>query len=165
MSRYYNRTYRNDSRRTKVQLYWNNLSSAYSLKFADTYKWTQMQGVLTWIKQTIIWTEREYDADLKTWFIHEKHIPKLKELIELMSADFDLDFLPKPEGQTSFEKFIPVEVYLETFAKITGLDTKTVTNATVRSLKKVYYQTCMYLHPDKNPDRPDISARMYDLNE
>jgi hypothetical protein len=161
---YRRRTYIDNraDRRTKVQLYWNNLSNAYSLKFSDTHKWTQMQGVLTWIKQTIVWTEREYDDSIRTWFIHEKHIPKLKELLELLDADFDLDFIEKPQAQSSFGKFIPTEVYLKTFNSITQSD---ISQMSAEEAKKVYRKTCMLLHPDKNPGHPEVSARMSELNE
>lgn len=154
---------RNNNRRTKVQLYWSSLTNAYSLKFENTYKWTQMQGVLTWIKQTIPQgIERDYDPELRTWYIHEKHLDKLKQLLELLSVDFELDFIPKPEGQASFEKFVPTEVYLQTFNKITGVS---IDSLSVDEAKRVYRRTCMLLHPDKNPGRPDISSRIYDLNE
>jgi len=162
MSRFNNR-HQND-RRTKVQLYWNALSSSYSLKFENTYKWTQMQGVLTWVKQTIPWNEREYDPDLRTWFIHDKYIAKLKELLELLDSDFELDFIAKPEnsGQTSFEKFVPTEVYLKTFSDITKED---ISKLSADEAKRIYRRTCLILHPDRNPGRPDISARMSELNE
>lgn len=162
MSQGWYKKYQNDGRRTKVQLYWSSLTNAYSLKFENTYKWTQMQGVLTWIKQTIPGQEREYDPELKTWFLHEKHITQLKQLLELLSADFELDFIAKPEGQQSFEKFVPLDTYLETFNKITGQD---INSLSVDEAKRVYRRTCMLLHPDKNPGRPDISNRIYDLNE
>jgi len=135
---------------------------AYSLKFENTFKWDQMQGVLIWIKQTIPSQEREYDPETKTWYIHEKYVDKLKELIELMHNDFDLEFVSKPDNQTYTAHFVPTETYLEIFKKISGID---ISKLDISEAKKIYRRTSMYLHPDKNPDRPDISARMYELNE
>jgi len=161
--RYYN------NRPTKVFLHWDSNIGAYSFKFNDTFHWDQMQGVLTWVKQTfIIAVERDYDPDTKTWFLKDMHIKELKMLLENI-REFTLDFIEKPDD-AYVPNFVPMDQYLNTFKEITGHDINTATSSTAGSngyddAKKAYRKACFRYHPDRNPDNPDCARKISALNE
>jgi hypothetical protein len=158
-SRKYMRRY--NSGKTSVSLAWNPALGAYDLKFNNTNNWDKIQGVLIWLKQTIPSHERDYNIETKVWGIHEKHVPVLKKLLELIT-DFDFIFIEKPEQEVSFTTFVPLDVYKQTFKEITGEE---VNEGDYSISKRTYRRAAMRLHPDKNPNNVLAASQMSSLNE
>jgi hypothetical protein len=139
----------------KVALAWNTTSGTYSLQFTNIgSKWNSVKAVIDWLKMTIPSGERDYDDVSKVWYLHEKHFPTLKTVLEA-NPDFDTNIIGKPEGQTSQVTFVSMDTYLQIFNDITGVDINTLDYA--QALKK--YRVCaMRLHPDRGGDEKLMSS-------
>lgn len=130
---------------TTVTIHWSNKSGAYAIKFNDTRHWDKMQICIQYIKN-FPYGERDYDPDNKTWFLVEKHISGLKQMLELMPESFTVDWQEKPSN-TPTATFVPMEVYLNRFKDLAGED---ISKLTYDQAKKIYRRACMLNHPDRN---------------
>lgn len=157
----YRRPYRYNrpSGPTPVTLAWSQKSSAYSLKFQDTNHWNEMQPFIAYLK-TIPYGERDYDPENKIWYFVEKYLSNIRAMLDPMeqAGIFTVTFHEKPANQTSFAKFVPLDLYIDKFKNISGVDIKQMDYATA---KKAYRRACMQNHPDRGGD----PAKMADLNE
>lgn len=145
-----------------VSLAWDNALGAYNLRFGSTNQWDAIQGVITFIKQTIPWNERDYTPETKTWGIHEKHADNLKIMLENIRV-FKFVFIKKPDNAQSFasSNLIHVDKYKKIFKDITNND---ITDD-YAACKSIYRKACLRLHPDRNPNNAQIAQQMSSLNE
>lgn len=141
------KNYRDKSTPTPVSLSWNTSLGMYSLIFANTNHWDEMQECIRTLKQMIPLSERDYTGPPEyTWYIHEKWSEPMRVLLENIKV-FDFTFIGKPEGQTSTVKYIPTDIYLASFTNLSGVDVK---DMEFGAAKKIYFKTSMKLHPDRN---------------
>ena len=139
---------------TKVSIDWSNKSGAYAIKFHDTYHWDQMQVFLSYIKNFPM-GERDYDPVGKIWYLIEQHIGGFIEMLKLVPQYFEYEFNAKPVGQTNVAKFVPTEVYLERFLKLSGENIK---DLKYDEAKKIYRRVCLKNHPDRGGDPAVMSS-------
>jgi len=152
-----------EDKKVQVSIQWDNVTNAaYKLRFDQIGKhWSKVEPIIMLIKTSIASSDREYDADTKTWYISEKHIAPIKDFCEQI-PDFEVIYIEKPE-QIRATAFHSKEAdYAEfkrllSFAHVQFDDTADLHTAT-----KIYRQAAMQLHPDRNPD---MASTMSALNE
>jgi hypothetical protein len=153
------------SRKVTVSITWDHATnSAYRVSFSNIGShWNKCELVITLIKQTIPSSQRDYDSEIKTWFIGESFI---KGIVDTCFAipDFDVIFTEKPSEVQAFKMHNKDEDYAEflrmlSFAHITYEDGGT---PDFKTAKKAYLRAAFYLHPDKNPN---MATEMSTLNE
>src|SRR5882724_1761764 len=96
--RAYNWSDRDKPRKVSVSITWDNVTNAaYRVKFDNIgNNWSKVEVIIGMIKSTIPSSQREYDPDIKTWFIGEPHIKHLVDACEAM-PDFETIFVSKPD--------------------------------------------------------------------
>ncbi len=143
---------------TTVTIHWSTKSSAYAIKFNDTYHWDQMQIFIQYLKN-IPYGERDYDPENKVWYLMEKHLDGFKSMMEMIPEHFVIDFQGKPENQPYVGKFVSVDTYLDQFQILTTYNLRTMK---YDEAKKVYRKCAMLWHPDRNNGD---AGRMTEINE
>jgi hypothetical protein len=145
---------------TRVSVHWSAKSSAYSVNFSDTHHWNEMQVLINFIKSLNV-AERDVQCDetgpkkVWTWYFIEKYVDAFNEMVKLMPTIFELDFMPKPTGQTNTSQFVPIDVYLTRFQTLTG---QTIKDLTYDEAKRVYRQWQRKNHPDVGGDKDVASS-------
>jgi len=149
----------------KVTVSWSSLVGAYDLKFDNIgAHWDKVKSIIAWLKMTVPYGEREYDDINKIWTIHEKFFQDLKNVLSAVGPEFDVTIVEKPVGGTSV-KFVPLDIYLELFKELSGLDIANYGEDKFSEAKRAYFKTAMKLHPDHHPNDPEAYAKMRDFNE
>src|SRR5882762_2230653 len=89
---------RTEPRKVSVSITWDNVTNAaYRVKFDNIGKhWSKVSVIIDMIKSTIPNSQREYDPDIKTWFVGENHINHVRNACEAM-PDFETIFVAKPD--------------------------------------------------------------------
>ncbi len=155
----------------KVSLIWNSTLQMYELQFNNIGgNWDTVKKILDILKSTIPAGERDYDTINKTWYLHEQHGLTFKILLE-HTPQFDFTFVEKSVSSNipSISNLPSVNNMLAIFKNISTVDISNEVEYPrnedgFRKAKKIYYRTCMLLHPDKNPDDNNIAARMSKFN-
>lgn len=147
---------------TTVYIHWSQKAGAYSVKYSDLKYFGEIQAFNHYMK-TKPWGEYEYDPETKVWFLAEKHVNGLMEMINLLGPSsnvhhFTIDFQKKPDGQVNTAKFVPVEIYKKTFTDLSG---SSIEGLDYAAAKKLYRRAALNLHPD----RGGCAAKMASLNE
>ncbi len=150
--------YRGSSNPTTVTIHWSTKSSAYAIKFNDTYHWDQMQIFIQYLKN-IPYGERDYDPDNKIWYITEQHLPNFRNMMEMIPEHFKIDFQGKPENQAFTGKFVSVDTYLDKFKELTTTDLR---GQEYTLAKKIYRRAALSNHPDRNNGD---GSKMAEINE
>jgi len=150
---------------TKIFIHWSQKSGSYSVKYENLQYFSELQMFNQYMK-TRPWGEYEYDNEHKIWYLHEKHLDGLIQMIELLGPNspsgiyhFDIDLKKKPEGGNNgypFQgQFVPIDKYKKIFSDISGEKLDGVDYKTALS---IYRQTCRKLHPDIGGDTLQMSA-------
>lgn len=153
---------RHEPRKVSVSITWDNITNAaYRVKFDNIgNNWSKVEVIIGMIKQTIPTSQREYDPEIKTWFIGEPHIKHLVDACEAM-PDFETVFIPKPDEVRAQAMHTKEDDYKEfkrmlSFAHVQWDDTTDLTIA-----KRAYLRAAMAMHPDR---APDMAEQMSTLN-
>ena len=159
----YSRNWRHSNKPVTVTFRWVTMVGCYALKFDNIGShWDSVKGIVVWLKATVPSGEREYDDIEKVWYVHEKHFTVIKGVIEA-TPDFECTIFEKPPYSGGPQvQFVPLDTYIATFEKITGLNISTLEYAI--ALKR-YRMFALKLHPDRNPDNSQAATDMRDLNE
>ena len=101
------------------------------------------------IKQTIPTSQREYDPDLKMWFVGESYI---QSIVDMCSAipDFDVCFTPKPEEVFATKMHSKEEDYA-TFKRMLSLAHIEFSDCNLTDFKyakRAYLRAVSYTHLD-----------------
>ncbi len=144
------------ARKVSVSITWDNVTNAaYRVKFDNIGShWSKVEVIIGMIKSTIPSSQREYDPDIKTWFVGEPHIEHLRAACEAM-PDFETVFVAKPDEVRAVAMHTKEEDYAEfkrmlSFAHVLWTDTTDLSVA-----KKAYLRAAIALHPDRAPDMVD----------
>ena len=148
-----------------VSITWDCITNAaYRVSFTNIGRhWSKCEIIITFIKQTIPTSQREYDPDLKMWFVGESYI---QSIVDMCSAipDFDVCFTPKPEEVFTTKMHSKEEDYA-TFKRMLSLAHIEFSDCNLTDFKyakRAYLRAAMQLHPDR---APDMAAEMSTLNE
>ena len=142
------------SRTVNVTLSWNTLVGAYDLKFDHVYgdeNWGKLKAILSWIKMTIPYGERDYDEVSKIWTIHEKYFTQLRDVLNNIGSEFNVTCVERPIGGPAIS-FVPLTTYFDIFKNASGTDISKYTESEFNQAKKIYFKTSMRIHPDKGGD-------------
>lgn len=157
----YNQDDERAARKVNVSITWDNVTNAaYRVKFDNTgNNWSKVEVIIGMIKSTIPSSQREYDPEIKTWFIGEAHIKHLVDACEAM-PDFNTVFVAKPDEVRAQVMHTKEDDYKEfkrmlSFAHVQWDDTTDLSIA-----KKAYFRASMALHPDRAPDMADQMATL-----
>lgn len=152
--------------KTKVSFTWNALIGAYDLKFQDTKNWSDIQGVITFVKGTIPAHERDYDSVTKVWGIPEQYFENISLLLKGINK-FDVNIIEKPKGSTSQATFVPVSKFITTFESLTEAKLQESNGNWIKydEAKRIYRRACLSLHPDRNPNDFSMASKMSQLNQ
>lgn len=154
----------NDYYASKVQVLisWDNVTnSAYKLRFDKIGNhWDKVKAIIEIIKGSIPYSQREYDADTKTWYIGEKFIQSIKSCCEAI-PDFEVTFAEKP-AEVFASQMHSTEEDLNEFKRLLSfahIDFDTSINDPSLATK-VYRKAAMYMHPDRNPNMADEMSKL-----
>lgn len=138
------------SSKTKITVSWSHKAGAYQVvfgKFGPNYNLAQT--LMSFMKSQP-YGEYDYDPDNKIWYLHEKHIPSLRTMVETLKDYFEEEFIQKPdENNLLQEQKIPVEVWIQKYKTLTGLD---------NTDRKNYLRWIMKNHPDVGGDSSLVSS-------
>ncbi len=150
-------------RKVTVTITWDLVTnSAYRVAFSNIGNhWNKCELVITLIKQTIPTSQREYDPEIKTWFIGEAYIRGIVDTCQAI-PDFDVIFTEKPSEVQVFKMHNKDEDYAEFKRMLSFAHIQFDDSTDFKVAKKAYLKAAFALHPDKNPD---MASEMSTLNE
>ena len=154
---------------TVIHIHWSQKSGSYSVKYGDLKHFEELKMFNLYMK-TRPWGEYEYDSENKIWYLHEKHLQGLLDIIAPLGPvtdknpntlhHFDIDLQGKPANGNIFQsQFVPIDKYKKIFADLSG---EKLDGLDYKSALRIYRQTCRQLHPDVNPNG---ATQMSELNE
>ena len=145
-----------------VTVTWDNLTNAaYKVQFTNIGQhWSKCEVIIMMIKN-IPTSQRDYDAETKTWLVGEMFIENILKACRSIT-DFDVVYTEKPSEQPTSRLYNKEVDYAEfkrmlSFAHVPFEDT-----SDFKVAKRAYLKAAMKLHPDV---APEMAPQMSTLNE